>query len=263
MSEGELFSTVPKRPKPVSSGDLRDALRLRYAMPEWAMFCEVASGTGANAGRYADAVVMNMYPSRGLAVHGFEIKISRSDWLRELKQPTKSESIQQYCDFWWVVTPKDIVQTGELPVTWGLLELRGSRLQCVTQGPKLTPKPLDRSFAAALIRRAGEVDEHERRAMLEREREEARARHAESHQRELDRGLERYRELQKQVQEFETASGIKIDRHYGGAKLGQAIKTLFDGWGTLPSRLANVESNLLQVLEQIAKARAEFPSGEG
>jgi hypothetical protein len=121
---------------------------------EWCVMTEVANGTGS-ASRYADAIAMNLWPSRGLALHGFEIKVSRGDWLRELKDPAKADLIGAYCDFWWVVTPEGIVQDGELPDGWGLMvPNKGTKLRVVTKASKTTAKSVDRSFVAAMLRRA-------------------------------------------------------------------------------------------------------------
>ena len=62
-------------PPRTSAADIHAALRLRYAQPEWAIMFEVANGTGAAQRRYADAIAMNLFPSRGLCVHGFEVKV--------------------------------------------------------------------------------------------------------------------------------------------------------------------------------------------
>ena len=141
----------------LTTADVHAALRLRYTQPEWALMFEVAASTGW-AGRYADAVSMSMYPSRGLAVHGHEVKVSRSDWGREMKNPDKAEAISRYCDYWWVVTTPGIVKDGELPMGWGLMELQGGRLKIVTKAAQREPVPLDRAFVAAMLRRAHEID---------------------------------------------------------------------------------------------------------
>ena len=105
------------------STEIYAALRARYCAPEHALFFEVANGTGSNIRRYADAVAMNLFPSRGLTLSGFEVKVSKHDWRRELKSPHKAEEgIFKYCDHWWVVAPSGIVGKDELPSTWGLLE---------------------------------------------------------------------------------------------------------------------------------------------
>jgi hypothetical protein len=83
--------------------DVWDMLRERHPAPEWAIFFEVANGLGVSDRRYADAVAMSLFPSRGLDVHGFEVKTARGDWLRELKNPKKADVIASYCDFWWLV----------------------------------------------------------------------------------------------------------------------------------------------------------------
>ena len=98
--------------------ELRALLRKKYAAPEYALFEEVRNGTGFSRSvtRSADALAYSLWPSRGLELHGFELKISRSDWQRELLKPAKAEALQQFCDRWWVVAPVDLVQPGELPV---------------------------------------------------------------------------------------------------------------------------------------------------
>lgn len=53
--------------------DAKSALRACFSSPGWAIFFEVADGTGANQRRWAYAVSMNMYPSRVLEIHRYEI----------------------------------------------------------------------------------------------------------------------------------------------------------------------------------------------
>ncbi len=140
-----------------TSADVKKAIKARYSAPEWATFFEVANGTGAAGTNYADAMAMNLFPSRGLRLHGFEVKVSRSDWLGELKKPHKSDAIQRYCDHWWIVTPADIVKDGELPPTWGHLVLKGNGLNCIVKAPDLERQPWEPAFLAALLRRAHEA----------------------------------------------------------------------------------------------------------
>lgn len=134
----------------------RDMLRKRFAAPEWAYLEEVAPATGGGT-RYADAVAVNLWQSRGHAVYGFEIKVSRGDWLRELKKPEKAEqSVFSYCDRWFIVAPAGVLKDGELPPTWGYMELREGGLVARVEAPKLEPKPIGRAFFASLMRRGFE-----------------------------------------------------------------------------------------------------------
>ena len=134
------------------------ALRTRYSGREWAYFEEVHNETGM-ASQSADGIAMNMYQSRGLAIHGFEVKCFRSDWLRELKKPDKAEAIFKYCDYWWIAAAEGVVlkPDTELPPTWGLLVLNNDgKLIQKKAAPKLKAKLLTREFVAALLRRASE-----------------------------------------------------------------------------------------------------------
>lgn len=121
----------------------------------WALLYEMSPAGYAK--RRVDAMAFCIWPSRGLEVHGVEIKASRSDWLVELKKPEKAEqSAYCYCDKWWIaVTDAEIVKEGELPSTWGLLVPRGRTLIAKVKAPQLTPKPVDRLLLARVLHRLG------------------------------------------------------------------------------------------------------------
>lgn len=146
------------------SADVRAALARKFAAPEYALFYEVGDATGGRSRRWADAIAMGLWPSRGLALQGFEIKVSRSDWLSEMRNPAKAEAIARFCTYWWIVTPPGIVKDGELPEGWGLYEVQANGLRCVKPAPKLEPQPIDMPFLAALLRRA---DEHAKSTVRE------------------------------------------------------------------------------------------------
>lgn len=148
----------------MTSALLFDALRGLYPGAHgWMLLPQVRDATGAGAGRTCDGLAMNAWPSRGLEVHGFELKTYRGDWLRELKKPAKAESVFQYCDRWWVVvpapSPRSVVLRAELPPSWGLIEVdEHGRAVGAVQAPKLKPKPLDRAFLASVMRRLAAVE---------------------------------------------------------------------------------------------------------
>lgn len=120
----------------------------RYAMLE-----EVANATGYSGDRSADALMMELWKPHEW--HGFEIKASRADWLRELKDPSKAETFKRHMDHWWlVVGDAAIVKDGELPEGWGLLvPTDGRTLRVAKAAPQLKPEPIPRVFMAALMRR--------------------------------------------------------------------------------------------------------------
>lgn len=142
----------------LSEGRVLSLLEARHPPGAWAFFRHVRSGTGwfkfDENERYADAVALGLWPSRGLELHGFEVKVSRSDWLRELRQPDKATAVSRYCDRWWVVAPDGVVQFAELPPSWGLMVVRESNteLRVAKPAPACETKPLDRAFVASLVR---------------------------------------------------------------------------------------------------------------
>lgn len=66
------------------TAELEVLLRERYQGRDWAFLLQVPDGTGMAKSRTADALAMGLWPSKGLNLHGFEVKASRSDWLAEL-----------------------------------------------------------------------------------------------------------------------------------------------------------------------------------
>ncbi len=136
-----------------------DLLAARYVAPEWAFLRHVANGTGRHQARTADGIAMNLWPSRGMELHGFEVKVYRSDWLREAKDPAKADEIAVRCHRWWVVAGDDgiVAQDDLFPQTWGLLVVREGALVIVREAPLLTPAPLDWTFLAAVLRRAAKA----------------------------------------------------------------------------------------------------------
>jgi hypothetical protein len=134
-----------------------ERVRRYFAAPEFVVMSEVADATGQYIRRRADAIAVSTYPSNGLEIVGIEIKITRNDWLRELRDPGKADQIRRYCDRWYLVTPlREIVKPGELPEGWGhLVNAQTSRaLRAVVKAPRLSGLPIDRLFLASLIRSA-------------------------------------------------------------------------------------------------------------
>lgn len=236
------------------------ALRDRFCGPEWALFFEVANGTGSAGRRYADAVSMNLYPSRGLEINGVEVKVSRSDWLRERKNPTKAEDVYRYCDRWWLaVSDANIVQLGELPATWGLMILTGKSLKVATQAPKLEPVPLDRTFFAALARRSSEIPEAQVKALVNKRVEESRQQWERSHSNALAATRTELAELKRRVHEFEQAAGIDITRGWSKdypSRIGAALQLFMrDGYDSMDGSLEQAENRVGQLLAQIKSVR--------
>ena len=100
-------------------------------------------------------------------LHGHEVKVSRSDWLTELRDPEKAEAFRSYCDFWWlVVSEKSIVKVGELPIGWGLMVAVGDSVRVVARAdrnPAVEPMTRDvqATFARAVTKTTMRLDRRE------------------------------------------------------------------------------------------------------
>jgi len=214
-----------KAPK-YGARDVFAALEKKFAAPAWALLAEVGDKTGFGCTRHADAVAVSLWPSRGLGIHGIEIKVSRQDWQRELMNPDKADAIQKFCDFWWVaVGDESIIEPGELPPTWGLMVLGGQTLKTKREAPALKPKPLDKGFVAALLRRAAEGLD----ARVTTARSDGLAEGRGLGPPELERKIKdlenENKNLETAIKEFEEKSGIKIGKWNAG-RIGAAVEKI-------------------------------------
>ncbi len=88
---------------------LRQLLRDKFPLPSFVFGEEIPNGTGYSKTRSMDAIAIGCWKSVGIQIIGFEIKDSRSDWLKELQDPTKSEAWKQYCHAWYLVAQKGVL----------------------------------------------------------------------------------------------------------------------------------------------------------
>lgn len=213
----------------ISEGAMVVLLQKKFAAPEFAFFPQIKNGTGMNQLTTADAVAMNLWPGRGLSFHGFEIKTHRNDVLREIKNPAKSEPVQKYMDFWWLVlSDSELIQKGELPETWGLMAKEGNALKVKVQAPKLPSIVPDRAFIASVMRCAQKyVLPKSAYGELHKEAfEEGKKEGTENKSWEMRRIQANYDELNEKVTTFEKESGVQIRSKWELGEIGKAVKAL-------------------------------------
>ena len=254
-----LAEPATAAPVVLNTPHARAMLRARYPSPEWAFLEEVAPSTGGGT-RYADAVAVGLWASRGHAVHGFEIKVSRSDWLRELKDPSKAEPVCRYCDFWWIVAPKGVVKDGELPIKWGLLELRATNLTQIVAAPRLEPQPIGRAFFASLMRRG--LEDLDRRAA--RQVSDAVIAALAEVRRQVDEEVRRRTQdlpaMEAKLAKFQEMTGLSLDRWTGPrietVKLAQRLEHI-GGYSDPATSLMAMADQLTRAAETVRKAVTE------
>ncbi len=234
----------------ITAGQLWTFLEARFPKREYAFLSEVRNSTGfAARTRTADAIALSLWPSRGLLLHGIEIKQYGGDWRRERDTPEKAEEIARFCDFWWLaLTDVNIAPIEEVPVTWGVLAPSedGTQLVQVRAATKMEPQPWSRGFMAAVLRNAS--NSMVPAQAVDRKVEDARlAGIKEGEKRAADiQELERLRKLEQDVITFEKASGVFIGKVWGwqatdSKKLGEALKVIVDHGQSLKWQLEQLD----------------------
>ena len=137
--------------------------------PRFVLMHEVADSTGWGMTRKADAILLDCWKSKAgpQSLHGFEFKVSRADWLTELRNPGKADAIERFCHSWTVVAAVDVVKDKDFWASpqreqWGLCEVLPGGVVVIRQKAKpqdADPAPM--RFVASLVRRAFEAGRDE------------------------------------------------------------------------------------------------------
>lgn len=245
----------------MNTNEIYVALRKRFAAPAYGFLTEVGDATGGRHSRWCDGLAMSLWPSRGLEVIGIEVKASRSDWTKELKDPSKAEAICKFCDRWYLaVGDKAIVKDGELPPTWGLLVPKGDSLVIHVEAPKLEPQPVTRHFMAAIFRRSSEqsADEtalKEARDIGYREGQ----RYGDEQNKQVQKAhKESMEKMAEKVREFQEASGLQIVGGWrGGREVGRVVNDVLHlRYQTPRQQVENLQREVQQMADRL-KSLAE------
>jgi hypothetical protein len=241
----------------MTAADVINALAAKYRAPEYAFLTEVRNSVGFSAKvRTADAMAMSLWPSRGLYMTGFEVKVSRADWKKELEQPEKAEELARFCKMWFVACPDKMIDKDEVPPGWGLIHVKSDGgLKYAKPAPEHACAEPTWMFFASLMRDVVEnwvpktlVDQ--RIEVTVKERIE-RLKHNEGYElKEAKRQMEKMRE---NIAAFEAESGIKIDRYsdYFNKEIGAAVAA-FRRWHGVP------HEELRQIAERVNRLSQEI-----
>lgn len=89
---------------------------------QWCYYEELATSTGSDKKNILDAWAMHVWPSTNFERITYEVKVSRSDFAREIASPQKRKSGLLYSNRFYFVTPEGLVKPAEIPAECGLLE---------------------------------------------------------------------------------------------------------------------------------------------
>lgn len=116
------MSNQKKQERDIKAWEIVKLLAEKYNEPShYACATEVANGTGGYARRWIDFVAVDCWPSSGLNIMGFEIKISKSDFRRELTDPSKHNIFFDEIDNYSIVAPDYVLDDQRIiPPKWGI-----------------------------------------------------------------------------------------------------------------------------------------------
>ena len=103
--------------------------------------------------RTCDLIAMDTWESGPVRLIGHEVKVARSDWLRERKDPDKAMAFIPHLAEWWLVAASlRVVDPSEVPGGWGLMVVAGESLRAVVQPRRVPQPPLDLGLMTAFAR---------------------------------------------------------------------------------------------------------------
>ncbi len=110
-----------------SSLALLDTLEAAFhaRQSEWLFLRELRVGTGRQnrGGQRLDAFALNTLPHQAMRRVCYEIKVSRADFLCEMRHPLKRRIGMRYSNEFYFVTPAGLLDTDEVPLECGLIEI--------------------------------------------------------------------------------------------------------------------------------------------
>lgn len=246
----------------MTTEELLNKLSKKYPSPAYAFLRQVRNQTGygykAGTIRTADAMALGLWKSRGYYLHGFELKISRSDWLHELKEPAKAEAIAEYCDmFSLVISDIKIIDVSEVPKTWGIMVAQNGSVKTFREAPlNKDVKCMDRPFLCGFMRNITEQIERIYTPTVEvNEIIKDRVKNEVEYKlKSVDDRAFRYEKLIEKLKIFDKASGINLEGlDYEWNKpeaIGEAVNIVLNGnWKRVKQNLEIMKEDAKQTLK--------------
>jgi len=156
----EAFVSVPVREHAPSvkgkSAEVLRGLAARHRLEDGWIFIPEAQ---VPSGGHVDALAMNCYAYRKWPLVGYEIKVSRSDFMAELRNPAKTARSAAFCSSFYFACPTGLVQAKEVPDPYGLMVVHpNGKTRIVKQSRLERPEPTW-ALLGLLMRRLAQFEE--------------------------------------------------------------------------------------------------------
>lgn len=251
----------------VTTADLQQAISDKYTKNgQYEVFFDVPDAVSTAQRRRADAIAVGMWGSTGNRILGLELKVSRSDWLREVRAVEKADPFLEVCDHWWLVTgSRSIAKLDEVPASWGWMAMTDHGLRVEKPSPRLRAhtEQISRAFALGLLRKASgsKLASAEVQVVIKKMRGDFDKLLQERVEQESHRNGQKLEELKRRVEKFEAASGLKISDWDLGA-IGTIVKQIREmnyhgsGLNAVARHLEGQQRELESLVESVKRARA-------
>lgn len=139
--------------------DIVDLLKKKHKCEiGWMVITELRRSPGWVEERTIDVFALHQWPSEGFKRIAYEIKISNSDFKREIKQPRKRKSFREISNEFYFVAPAGIIDLDQVPTDCGLIEVTPEGELVKTVDSLWLESNPDWNIVAALVRRALEME---------------------------------------------------------------------------------------------------------
>ena len=142
-----MQTTIIGEEKKITADDVRKALHSKFRADQ---YLKIEEFDEFNTGRRIDFMAVSLVRSRP-GIHGIEIKVARSDWLKEMHTAKKADAFY-FCDYYYLASPPGIWQNGEVPEGWGIYEFQGNKIKLI-RNPLPLPSKYDFVFLRTLMGR--------------------------------------------------------------------------------------------------------------
>jgi hypothetical protein len=120
----------------------------------------IGGGFGKDSEQRFDAWSICYYPSKRNVTTCYEIKISKSDFLHEIKNPKKRRAGLRLSNEFYFVTPEDLLKITDIPVECGLKEVTESgKIKTIIPAPFRDIEPPTWLFLSSVCRRNLKISE--------------------------------------------------------------------------------------------------------
>jgi hypothetical protein len=247
---------------------LENLLRAKYSRDRYALFFDVPDAVSLDQRRRIDAIAFGIWRSVGRDIEGFELKVSRADWLREVKQVDKADPFIALCDYFWLVTADTkIVKLEEIPACWGWMSATKGGLRVQRPATKLPGcgDDIPREFVLGVLRRMQDdlINSPDVKAVIEERIGSVHSRIEQDVKWATQRLQREVDESRKAMADFEAKSGICLqDWRFGNVgELVLGLRKLGyggDGMNHVPKILEQHENVLRDALKNITELRAKL-----